>query len=411
MSPIILTQVGSNIQPPFSSASHNVSFGWSVSINSDGRTVAIGAPLDQDVGRVYTYRFNDTADDWYQFGIDSLFGDQVDCEFGNSTDLSDLGDYLAVGARNHNNGRGQASVFVYDEERGAWMSRGDPIHGKAPDDNFGNVVSISSNGKRMAVGAAREDVGGNDNIGVVRVYEYNEGTRSWEQIGQDLAGKQAYEKFGFSIKLASNGQVLAVGAPFRHRSLNATNFKFWGGAVDVYRYENRRWVPMGKSIPYRNPVERFGWSVDVSFGGDVVAVGAPLNNDNGEASGQVRVYEFKDTDQDGKDWILRGNPIQGQDLGSWFGNTVGLSSDGLKVVTALWCDKPGTEQCDFGVRMYSFDQLREDGDWNQVGNDLPGKTRYDPYSTSAAMAKDDTILMTSVDLVSGETVVQTYKPE
>lgn len=49
--------------------------------------------------------------------------------------------------------------------------------------------------------------------------------------------------------------------------------------------------------------------------------------------------------------------------------------------------------------------------WKQLGDDLPGKTRYDPYSTSAAMAKDDTVLMTSVDLDSGETVVKTYRPE
>ena len=147
-------------------------------------------------------------------------------------------------------------------------------------------------------------------------------------------------------------------------------------------------------------------SVDLSANGLAVAVGAPVNDDNGEASGQVRVYLFDTATQN---WKTRGNPIQGRDLGSWFGHTVGLSSDGLKVLVASWCDLRAWESCDYGARFFAYNTVQKQ--WHQVGDDLPGMTRYDPYSTPVAMAKDDTVVMATVDLHSGETVVQTYRPQ
>ena len=378
-------------------------YGWSVAIDAFGRRVAIGAPGDGGVGRVYTYQLKE---EWVILGSeDGLQGDQIGCEFGNSTDLSDDGMHLAVGARDHSDGRGQASVYAWSN--GSWKLRGQPLYGEFRNDNFGNMVSIAANGLRLAVGAARLDLNENENVGSVKVFEYNETTLEWIQIGQTLFGEQAHEKFGFSLRLAGSGDVLVVGAPFRHRreELNSRGQFEWGGCVMAYEFDGTEWIQLGQTIKHNNPVERFGWSVDANVRGYVIAAGAPVNDVGGEASGQVRVYEYKSGTNE---WVLRGDPIQGQDLGSWFGNTVSLSSDGLKVVSALWCDNEDEAQCDFGLRMYRYSpQTRK---WVQFGDDLPGKTRYDPYSSSAAMAKDDTVLMTSVDLESGETVVQTYKP-
>lgn len=386
----------------------NGAFGWSVSINSPGRMIAIGAPGERGFGRVHVYKFNELRNEWQPYG-EALLGDQLGGEFGNSTNISENGDHLVIGARNYDEGRGRVSVHHFS--KGAWVQRGSPISGLSPNDNLGNSVSISSNGKRIAVGAARENVAGiGEDVGVVRVFEFKEALGLWAPLGPPIHGEQAYEKFGFSVKLASTGDVVAIGAPFRHKRVNNQGDFEWGGAIIVFSFdiEKDEWIPMGQPIGYTNAVERSGWSVDLSVSGSIIAVGCPVNDENGEASGQVRVYEFN-SNPEVRDWEQKGNSIQGQDLGSWFGNTVSLSSDGNKVAAALWCDRPGLEPCDFGVRMFNYDFGERT--WNQLGTDLPGKTRYDPYSTSVAMAKDDTILMTSVDLESGKTVVQTYKPK
>ena len=39
-------------------------------------------------------------------------------------------------------------------------------------------------------------------------------------------------------------------------------------------------------------LDNFGFSVSISSNGSIVAVGAPLNNDNGVDSGHVKVYQF-----------------------------------------------------------------------------------------------------------------------
>ena len=57
-----------------------------------------------------------------------------------------------------------------------------------------------------------------------------------------------------------------------------------------------------------------------------------------------------------------------------------------------------------------FEYLRGQKVGKQVGRDLHGRTRFDPYSLSIAMAKDDSIFMTGIDTISGESVVRAFKP-
>ena len=53
-------------------------------------------------------------------------------------------------------------------------------------DESGNSVSLSSDGKIVAIGAP-----GNDGTGAgnVRVYQYNIDSNEWKQIGQDIDGE------------------------------------------------------------------------------------------------------------------------------------------------------------------------------------------------------------------------------
>lgn len=73
--------------------------------------------------------------------------------------------------------------------------------------------------------------------------------------------------------------------------------------------------------------ERSGYSVSLSAGGNIIAIGAPNNDDAGQAAGQVRVYE-----NISGVWTQVGQDINGKvnqfGLGGNSGYSVSLSSDG-----------------------------------------------------------------------------------
>ena len=67
------------------------------------------------------------------------------------------------------------------------------------------------------------------------------------------------------------------------------------GSVDIYRYDNESdSYILSQSILGSGQSERFGFSVDVSFNGDYVAVGTKRGYKNNSAVGHVKVYENVD---------------------------------------------------------------------------------------------------------------------
>ena len=53
------------------------------------------------------------------------------------------------------------------------------------------------------------------------------------------------------------------------------------------------WFQKGDDIDGEEAGDGSGWSVSLSSDGNTVAIGALFNDDNGDNSGHVRVYEFK----------------------------------------------------------------------------------------------------------------------
>ena len=111
----------------------------------------------------------------------------------------------------------------------AWsqIQLGLDIDGEAADDQSGISVSLSSDGRRVAIGANLTDSNGNDS-GHVRVYDWN-GT-AWTQVGGDIDGEAAGDYSGASVSLSSDGRRVAIGAP-----ANDSNGKD-SGHVRVYRF-------------------------------------------------------------------------------------------------------------------------------------------------------------------------------
>ena len=194
------------------------------------------------------------------------------------------GTRVAVGAPfNEANGIGSGHVRVYEYDGYDWVQIGGDIDGEAAEDMSGFSVSLSNDGRRVAIGAYGNDVNGTDS-GHVRVFEYD--GYDWVQIGQDIDGEAAGDKSGFSVSLSNDGTRVAVGANFND------GYGTWSGHVRVYKYDNANWTQIGQDIDGEAALDFSGWAVSLNDDGTRVAIGAPSNNGNGQESGHVRVYEL-----------------------------------------------------------------------------------------------------------------------
>jgi hypothetical protein len=204
------TQLGSDI---YGEATNDQS-GYSVSLSSDGTILAVGAPKNNsgqgsDTGHVRVYQFSSGV--WSQLGAD-IDGEAASDQSGYSVSLNSDGTILAVGAEgNDGNGSNSGHVRVYQFSSGSWSQLGADIDGEAANDNFGTSVSLSDDGTILAVGGHFND-GNGSNSGHVRVYEFSSG--SWTQLGSDINGEAANDNFGISVALSGYGNQLAIGAPF-----------------------------------------------------------------------------------------------------------------------------------------------------------------------------------------------------
>ena len=202
------------------------SSGQSVSLSSDGMRVAIGAVLGNETsGIVRVYEYSGNA--WAKLGGD-IVGEAVGDNSGYSVALSSDGTRVAIGAPFANgNGTEPGKVRIYDWNGTAWTQLGADIDGEASYDNSGNSVALSSNGTRVAIGAAYNN-GNGDNAGQVRIYDWN-GT-AWVQLGSDIDGEASGDYSGHSVALSSDGMRVAIGAP--DNDGNGNN----AGQVRVYRF-------------------------------------------------------------------------------------------------------------------------------------------------------------------------------
>jgi len=120
-----------------------------------------------------------------QLGSD-IDGEAAGDYFGTSVSINSAGDRIAIGA-DYNDGTATDAghVRVYEYSNSSWSQLGSDIDGEAAGDYSGMSVSMDSDGDRVAIGATSNDATGNS-AGHVRVYEYS--NSSWSQLGSDIDG-------------------------------------------------------------------------------------------------------------------------------------------------------------------------------------------------------------------------------
>jgi hypothetical protein len=207
--------------------------------------------------------------------VEGLGGD-IDGEasndyFGRSVSLSSNGSIVAIGGTGNSPDFGAVRVFQY--VMGTWSQLGVDIHGEAANDKSGWSISLSSDGSIVAIGAILNDGSAIDS-GYVRIYEYITGNPgSWSQLGGDIVGEAQSDRSGWSVSLSNDGRIIAIGA-----DLNTGGTVANAGHVRVYEYVMETWSQLGVNIDGEAANDQSGNSVSLSSDGSVVAIGAISGN-------------------------------------------------------------------------------------------------------------------------------------
>ena len=143
---------------------------------------------------------------WSKIGID-IISDWSYEKLGFSVSLSSDGSMVAIGTPYNDDSDSYAGqVRVYKNISGTWTQQGGNINGAAAGDELGRLVSLSSDGSTVAIGAFGR-------YAVLRVYKNISGT--WIQLGEDINNGAVYDELGrsVSLSLSSDGNTIAIGAP------------------------------------------------------------------------------------------------------------------------------------------------------------------------------------------------------
>ena len=175
-----------------------------------------------------------------------------------------------------------------------WKQLGKDIDGEADDDQSGYSVSLSADGKTVAIGAPYNngDDTSNSNRGHVRVHRINE-YGNWTQIGQDIDGEARKDNSGYSVSLSADGNTVAIGAHLNNGDDTSNSNR---GHVSVHKFVNDNWTQIGEDIDGEAVDDQSGYSVSLSADGKRVAIGARRNDGDDTFNsnrGHVRIYELK----------------------------------------------------------------------------------------------------------------------
>ena len=271
-------------------------FGYTVALSGLGTRLAVGAPNNDPsgsnfIGHVRVFEWNvesGASGAWNQMGID-IDGIADGDSFGWSVSLSDDGARLAVGAIEDmgTNLKGHVRVYEWNATTNAWVQIGSKLEGDATEDVFGNSVSLSADGAHVAIGAYGHD-GADEvtDIGHVKVFQYNETSQDWNQLGDDIDGDEQNDISGSAVSLSADGTRVVIGAS---GSKNADGADADTGRINVWQYNSTQWLLVGSAQYGDAAGDKAGVSVSISDDGERVAVGSSENEDG---AGRVWAYSL-----------------------------------------------------------------------------------------------------------------------
>lgn len=344
--------------------------GQSISLSSDGLTIAIGSAFNDDkfinAGLVRIFHYDSGL--WKQVG-NEIYGEKKEEFFGRNLTLSSDGNFIIVCGQEEE--YGHKYVKMYRNISGTWTK----INHNVVIEDGPSCVVLSSDQNVLAFGFGESDR--------VTVYRNNAGT--WNKIGNTIYGEARYNQFGFSISLSLDGSKIAIGG---YRNSNTI---IDSGHVRVFSNESDSWVQVGTDIDGKVKNGNSGYSVSLSSDGNTVAIGAPGFYMN-TSLGSVNVYRNV-----AGIWKQVGSTLSGTQLNNHIGLGVALSADGS--ILAFSDDQNGESTYNAG-QVKIFKNISDI--WKQVGSNINGEG-YDLSGQKITLSPDGSIVAVSA-LSKGEGV-------
>jgi hypothetical protein len=308
------TQLGLNLRNPDENPIKPSEFGTGIAISADGSIIAVGAPGNNENSFVRVYKY--LNNEWLQLGAD-IVNESILEKVGSSVSLSADGKILAIGAVNGGD-LDEGLVRFYEYKDNSWQKFKNEIIGGGTQHHIGYKVVMTPDAKFVAVSTINNS---STNNGYVKLFENISGV--WIQRGKTLEGESNHDALGLDIDLSDDGNTLAV--------INRGK-----KIAQVFKFENNDWTQIGNNFIDLNIGNRQGLSISLSGNGNKVAIGAT----------GVSVYE-----NNGGTWTLVGTKIA-------YGSYSKLSSDGTKITIG----DPYYSK----VRNYIF----KNNSWSQRGSDI-----------------------------------------
>jgi hypothetical protein len=195
------------------------------------------------------------------------------------------------------------------------------------------------------------------------------------QKGLDIDGGFANDAVGTAVSMP-DANTVAVGEPF-----------FGGvgkGRVRVFSWDGSAWNQKGSYMYGEANDDRSGSAVSMPDA-NTVAIGAYLNDGNGNYAGHVRIYAWN-----GSNWIQKGSDIDGEAAFDRSGHSVSMPDANTVAIGAIWNDWTGSESGH--ARVYEWNGSA----WVQKGIDLDGEAEYDYAGYSVSMPDANTVAVSAV---------------
>jgi hypothetical protein len=275
-------------------------FGISVKLSADGNTLAVGAPYEDGSANGATnsgaaYVFVRSGVLWTEQSYIKASNTNAQDFFGWAVALSADGNTLAVGAygedsnantingnENNNNASLSGAVYVFVRSSGTWTQQAYVKSSNARSfDRFGWSVALSVDGNTLAVGARNEGTTTTQQ-GAGAAYVFVRSSGTWTQQAYIKAtNAEAKDRFGWSLALSADGNILAVGAYAESSNAigvegdQASNNALESGAVYVFSRSGSAWARQAYvKATNTEAYDGFGASLALSADAKTMAVGA-----------------------------------------------------------------------------------------------------------------------------------------
>ena len=204
-------------------------YGYSCAVSRDGSTVLIGRSSSSAAGYVHVWKYQEGV----YVNTHTIYKTSTPGRFGEAVSISADGNTFITSGYN-NSEKGCAYVYQYNESTNQWgkfdsngnFSNNNPhnlsITSGTPF-TYGQKCKMSADGKSLFI-VGRTGYSGNKGGGVL--WMFNDTTKSWERLGNNLNDEYDYE-YGEGGTLSADGTKIAISG--RYQSSGGYKVNMWRG--------------------------------------------------------------------------------------------------------------------------------------------------------------------------------------